>query len=85
MSFKVVWEPAAVDLSAGFLADDPDGLRAVFEAVDLLTDQPRPSNVFPLGSSNLYRLRIGRYRVVYEVDDTSHTLKIRHVGRRSQA
>lgn len=83
MTFKVVWEPVAIDLAARFLADDPDGLRELFAAVDALADEPRPLGVFPLGASGLYRLRVGRYRAVYETDGASQTIKIRHVGRRS--
>lgn len=83
MSFEVVWEPAAVNLTTGFLADDPDGLRDLFEAVDALVDEPRPPHAFPFGTSGLYRLRAGRYRVVYETDEASSIIKIRHVGRRA--
>jgi len=83
VTFTIVWEPAAVDLAARFLADDPDGLRDLFGAVDALAHDPRPSGVFPLGASGLFRLRVGRYRAVYEADDTSRTIKIRHVGRRT--
>lgn len=81
MTYKVIWEPVAVDLTARFLADDPEGLRNLFEAVDALADQPRPPQAFPLGTSGLYRLRVGRYRAVYEADQASETVKIRHVGR----
>ncbi len=83
MTFKVVWEPAAVDLATRFLADDPDGLRELFTAVDALANEPRPLGAFPLGTSGLYRLRVGRYRAVYEVDEASQSIKIRHVGRRT--
>lgn len=83
MTFTIVWEPAAVDLATRFLADDPDGLRNLFAAVDALADDPRPQGVFPLGTSGLHRLRVGRYRAVYEADDASRTVKIRHVGRRA--
>jgi len=51
--------------------------------VDTLADQPRPAEAFPLGTSGLYRLRIGRYRVVYEIDDIAEVVKVRHVGRRT--
>jgi mRNA interferase RelE/StbE len=83
VSFEVVWEPAAVDLCSRFLSGDPDGLHAVFEAVDTLAERPRPDEAFPLGSSVLYRLGAGRYRVVYEIDDLAEMVKIRHVGRRT--
>jgi mRNA interferase RelE/StbE len=85
VSFAVVWEPDAINLATGFLADDPEGLRTLFEAVDALMEEPRPPQAFPFGTSGLNRLRVGRYRVVYETDDASRTIKIRHVGRRARS
>jgi len=83
VTFTIVWEPAAVDLAARFLADDAEGLRQMFTVVDALAAEPRPRGVFPLGGSGLQRLRIGRYRVVYEIDETARLVRIRHVGRRT--
>jgi mRNA interferase RelE/StbE len=82
VTYAIVWEPGVVDVAVRFLADDPDGLRTVFDAVDALAGDPRPSEAFALGTTGLHRLRIGRYRVVYELDETTATIKIRHVGRR---
>lgn len=82
MTFTVVWEPVAVDVATRFLADDPEGLRELFAAVDALAEEPRPPQAFPLGSSGLYRVRVGRYRAVYQVDEAERTVKVRHVGRR---
>lgn len=83
MSFAVVWEPVAINLATSFPADDPDGLHTLFEVVGALAEEPRPPRAFAFGTSGLYRLRVGRYRVVYETDDASRTIKIRHVGRRT--
>ena len=83
MTFAVVREPVALDVATGFLVDDPSGLRDLFEAVDALAEEPRPPHAFPLGTSGLHRLRMGRYRVVYEIDDASGTVKVRHLGRRA--
>jgi mRNA interferase RelE/StbE len=83
VTFTVVWEPVAVDVAIRFLADDPEGLRQLFKAVDALADEPRPPQAFPLGTSRLHRLRVARYRAVYEIDEASQTVKVRHVGRRA--
>jgi mRNA interferase RelE/StbE len=83
VTYTVVWELNAVDLAAKFLTDDPDGVRRLFSAADRLCDDPRPPGAFPLGTSGLHRLRVDRYRLVYEVDDDSRTVRVRHVGRRS--
>jgi mRNA interferase RelE/StbE len=43
------------------------GLRAVLDAVDRLLTNPRPAGSFPFGSPDVRRLRVGRYRVLYEI------------------
>lgn len=66
MTLQVVWEEQAVSQAAGFL-DDPEGLKATLDAVELLADDPRPATSFPYGSPDRRRLRVGRYRVMYDV------------------
>jgi mRNA interferase RelE/StbE len=83
VTYAVIWEPTAIDLASRFLTDDPAGLRDVFAAVDRLTAESRPANAFQLGSSGLLRLRIGRDRVVYDLDEQEHLIKVRHLGRRT--
>ena len=34
---------------AGFLRDDPDGVREMLDAVERLADEPRPAGSFPMG------------------------------------
>jgi mRNA interferase RelE/StbE len=39
-------------------------------SIDGLRENPRPSGIRKIqGRGNLYRLRVGSYRLVYEVDD----------------
>jgi mRNA interferase RelE/StbE len=82
MTYSLDWEPPAVDLAARYLADDPDdpddpdGLRGLMTAVDSLAHDPRPGAAFPLGITGMFRLRIGRYRVVYQVDDRSRAVSV---------
>lgn len=78
MTRPVVWSERALNSAASFLVDDPQGLRQLLDAVDRLADEPRPENSVEYGSPELRRLRIGRYRVLYEISDA---LTIIHVGR----
>ena len=42
----------------------------ILSAVETLADEPRPSGAKKLtGSKRTYRMRVGGYRVVYEVED----------------
>ena len=69
MSYQVNWEIQALDQAAGFLRDDPVGVAALWDAVSQLADEPRPPESFPYGSPDLRRLRTGRYRVFYTIDE----------------
>jgi hypothetical protein len=42
VSYQVNWEIHALDLTAGFLSDDPAGVAALWESVSHLADEPRP-------------------------------------------
>jgi len=66
VSLRVDYDERAISQAAEFL-DDPQGIRAVLDAIDRLADDPRPAGSFPYGSPDLRRLRIGRYRVLYEI------------------
>lgn len=55
-------------------------------AVDGLVRSPRPTGVKKLrGSQGLYRIRVGEYRVVYEIDDKARLLRVTRVRHRKEA
>ena len=60
MNRQVIWEALAIDQAAGFLRDDPDGVREMLDTVARLADEPRPEGAFPYGSPDRRRLRIGQ-------------------------
>lgn len=58
------------------------GLR-ILESIDSLSTTSRPRQSHKLsGSMNSYRLRVGDYRVLYQVDDETKLVTIYHVGHR---
>ena len=64
--------------------------RAVFEAalqaIIALSKQPRPSGAKKLvGSRDDWRIRIGQYRIIYEINDTENLVTIYTVAKRSDA
>jgi mRNA interferase RelE/StbE len=55
-------------------------IRAV---VDLLAESPRPPGRIALsGEENTYRVRVGDYRVLYEVNDRVLLVHVIRVGHR---
>jgi mRNA interferase RelE/StbE len=55
-------------------------------AIVELEDDPRPRGCRKLrGEERTYRIRVGQYRVVYEVDDDNRTVLITRVRHRKDA
>lgn len=49
-------------------------------------EDPRPPGVRKIeGATRAYRIRVGDYRVVYEVYDTKHLVVLLQVSRRNEA
>ena len=56
------------------------------QCLKALADNPYPSGVRKLkGMRNLFRVRIGHYRVIYEVRDIDKLVLIAHILRRSES
>jgi len=58
--------------------------RRIIKAVDALNVDPRPSGARPLvGFPNLWRIRVGDYRVVYTIKDAELLVLVLRVAHRS--
>ena len=58
----------------------------VFRRIELLGAEPRPSGCRKLeGAEDLWRIRVGDYRVIYSVDDTRRIVDVNAVRHRSDA
>jgi mRNA interferase RelE/StbE len=57
--------------------------RRIMQAIDKLADNPRPAGCKKLKGWDAYRIRVGDYRVVYEIrDDVLIVLVVRVAHRR---
>ncbi len=57
--------------------------RRVVSAIDALADDPRPDGVRKLaGSEDVYRVRVGDYRIVYQIFDDVLIVHVVRVGHR---
>ena len=57
-------------------------LRIILKKIGSLGDEPRPRGCEKLSAKEQYRLRHGRYRIVYSVQDDDATVWIVKVGHR---
>ena len=58
-----------------------DQQRRLVAEIELLAFDPRPERVVKMaGDGNLWRIRVGRYRVVYEIHDREVEILVLRIG-----
>jgi mRNA interferase RelE/StbE len=63
---------------------DKDYLR-ISSKIKSLGKNPRPVGHIKLSQINGYRIRIGNYRILYEIDDSKKTISIYKIAHRKEA
>ena len=56
----------------------------VLDAIEALSDHPRPKDCKKLKGSDLYRIRVGDYRIVYEIHDNALIILVVKIGHRRE-
>jgi mRNA interferase RelE/StbE len=56
--------------------------RRVVHRIESLADDPRPPGAHKLSGRDRYRLRVGRYRIVYAIEDDELVVLVVRVGHR---
>lgn len=57
-------------------------LKKILQRIRLLSVEPRPAGGEKLTGQERYRLRQGRYRIVYSIQDNEFTVLVAKVGHR---
>jgi len=58
----------------------------ILDKIDILSSEPRPPGSKKLsGPGSLWRLRVGEYRVIYEIDDRNLIVDVSVVRHRKEA
>jgi mRNA interferase RelE/StbE len=80
-----------VDLASSRVEHALDNLPSpiqdrVLRAIASLAENPRPPRTRKLrGTDALYRIRIGRYRVIYWIDDEKRLVVITKIAKRDES
>jgi mRNA interferase RelE/StbE len=78
--YKVIFKPSA-DKALSKLPVDVQ--RRIVAAVEALAVEPRPPGVVKMaGDDNLWRVRVGEYRIVYEIHDGQLIVLVLRVAHR---
>ena len=64
---------------------DRQTLARISKAIDTLSDNPRPPGCLKVkNTEGLWRIRVGDWRIGYEIDDEARTITIITIGHRSE-
>ena len=79
--YSVLIKPSAVkELEATPKKD----LRRISNRIASLSENPRPNGSEKLPGDDRYRLRQGKYRIIYLIDDAARTVLVVKVGHRRE-
>lgn len=82
-SYEIQWKHSAEKDLRGI---DKQYIPRILETVETLSNNPFPSQHRKLhGSESSYRIRIGDYRIIYQVDSENKLIVIYHVRHRKDA
>lgn len=82
-SYKILWKHSA---ERDLRNIDRQQIPRIIEAIERLADDPFPLQHHKLRSTEqFYRIRVGDYRVVYQVDIKTNVVIIYYVRHRSKA
>jgi mRNA interferase RelE/StbE len=59
-------------------------VKAILNRIDLLTENPRDFGCTKLAGDSRYRVRLGVYRILYEIADTELIIYVVKVAHRSK-
>ncbi len=60
------------------------GRRRIIAQIRKLADEPRPLGSEKLSGQDKYRVRVGRYRIVYSIEDRDLVVYVVKVGHRKE-
>ena len=82
-SYEVRWKQSA---ERDLRRLDPQHLPRIVQAVESLAGEPFPRDSRKLhGAERQYRVRIGDYRIIYQVDVSAKLIVVFHVRHRREA
>lgn len=79
--YEILYERKAVKALRDL---DNKSHKGIVAAIDKLSEDPRPNGCKKLQASNFYRIRVGFYRVIYEVNDGALIVRVINVGDRKE-
>jgi mRNA interferase RelE/StbE len=77
--YKVLFKAS---VEKDFITIPKKDVKQILKRIDVLAENPRPWGCEKLTGQDRYRLRQGRYRIVYSIQDDELTVWVVKVGHR---
>ena len=82
MSYNILFKPS---VERDFKRLPAHIQEKILSEIALLSEDPRPAGAVKLkGSDNLYRVRVGDYRIIYAVEDAFLVVLVVEIGHRKE-
>jgi len=78
-SYKIAFKPSVKKDLRGI---PRHGVERILKSIEGLSEIPLPQNATSLTGRDAYRLRVGRYRVIYAIDSEEVVILIIKIGQR---
>jgi mRNA interferase RelE/StbE len=78
-AYKVLFKRS---VEKDFEAIPPKELQRILHRIEMLREDPRPSGCEKLTGQERYRVRQGRYRILYSIQDQELSIWIVKIGHR---
>ncbi len=59
-------------------------IKKILDALDDLVEEPRPMGYIQLKGRSGYRIRVGNYRVIYDINDDELLILVVEIGNRKE-
>jgi len=78
-SYKIAFKPSVKKDLRGIPRHD---VERILNSIEGLSEKPLPQNAGSLTGRDAFRLRVGRYRVIYAIDSEEVVILIIKIGHR---
>ncbi|MEU3354789.1 type II toxin-antitoxin system RelE/ParE family toxin [Streptomyces sp. NPDC037389] len=80
MRHTLIWANNTARSMRALRERDGDAVKPFADAINALARNPRPYDAVQLGGTDTWRLRVGRYRAMYEIDGTRVSVTLLLIG-----
>lgn len=82
MKYRIFYKPKAQKFIEGLR--DKALQKRLLTSIDRLSEGVHPSSIKMAGSDDFYRIRVGDYRIIYQVDQGVLTILVLTIGHRRE-